>query len=268
MVVRLSSSPSPARTSSSPVSTEFASPFSWPFPPCSIFSMSDSSRSLSCRCFSNSEVVEARSSLARWSDASSSPCRICAKLALEALPIKESTPTRNLVNSSRMRLFLVAKRASSELAGCAFAFDAFGLGSCRPRWLSEEIPSSSSRSPSRPANSTYYRRHEPRRIQNTIYHYLHNLKLPLYFVVVSIALEQLPQLFYLSCLLDMTSASVSRKPGDLHTWLEASLACSSDNLRALVSATVTTVLCALRDCDRRSTSDSRDVTWDSRSLTL
>jgi len=53
-----------------------------------------------------------------------------------------------------------------------------------------------------------------------------------------------------------------------HTWLEASLACSSANLRALVSAAVTTALCAFRDCDRRSTSDSKDVTWNSRPLTL
>jgi len=36
--------------------------------------------------------------------------------------------------------------------------------------------------------------------------YLHNLKLSLDFVIVSIALERLPQLFYLSCLVDMTSA--------------------------------------------------------------
>lgn len=53
-----------------------------------------------------------------------------------------------------------------------------------------------------------------------------------------------------------------------HTWLEASLACSSATLRALVSAAVTTALCAFRDCDRRSTSDSNDVTWNSRPLTL
>jgi hypothetical protein len=158
LVVRPSSSPNPARISSSPFSTGFASPFSWSFPPCpccSIFSRSDSSRSLSSRCLSNSEVVEARSSLARWSDASRSPCKICAKLALEATTKREDIPTRNLVNSSRMRLFLVAKRASSELAGWAFALDAFGFGSCSPSWLSEGIPSSSSRSPSRPANSTY-----------------------------------------------------------------------------------------------------------------
>jgi hypothetical protein len=158
LVVRPSSSPSSARISSSPVSTGFASPFSWSFRPCpccSTFSRSDSSRSLSSRCFSNSEVVEARLSLARWSDASSSPCKICAKLALEATTKGEDTPTRNLVNSSRMRLFLVAKRASSELAGWAFALDALGFGSCSPSWLSEATPSSSSKSPSRPANSTY-----------------------------------------------------------------------------------------------------------------
>jgi hypothetical protein len=65
----------------------------------------------------------------------------------------------------------------------------------------------------------------------------------------------------------MTSAPESRKFSG-HTWLEASLACSSAALRALVSAAVTTALCAFRDCDRRSTSDSMDVTWDSRSLTL
>lgn len=36
--------------------------------------------------------------------------------------------------------------------------------------------------------------------------YLHDLKLSLDFVIVSIVLERLPQLFYLSCLIDMTSA--------------------------------------------------------------
>jgi len=36
--------------------------------------------------------------------------------------------------------------------------------------------------------------------------YLHNLKLSLDFVIVSIALKRLPQLFYLSCLVDMRSA--------------------------------------------------------------
>ena len=36
--------------------------------------------------------------------------------------------------------------------------------------------------------------------------YLHNLELSLDFVIVSIALERVPQLFYLSCLVDMTSA--------------------------------------------------------------
>ena len=97
--------------------------------------------------------------------------------------------------------------------------------------------------------------------------YLHNLKLSLYFVVVSIPLERLPQLFYLSRLINMKSDSKSLKLGG-HTWLDASLACSSANLRALVSVIVTTDLCALRDCDRRSTSDSSDVTCDSRSLTL
>ena len=97
--------------------------------------------------------------------------------------------------------------------------------------------------------------------------YLHNLKLPLYFVVVRIPLKRLLQLFYLPRLIDMMSDSESRKLGG-HTWLDASLACSSATLRALVSVTVTKDLCALRDCDRRSTSDSRDVTCDSRSLTL
>ena len=76
--------------------------------------------------------------------------------------------------------------------------------------------------------------------------YLHNLELPLYFVVVSIALERLPQLLYLSRLVDIKSDSGSRKLGG-HTWLEASLACSSATLRALVSVIVTTALCALRD---------------------
>ena len=54
----LSSSPSSARTSSSAGSAGLASPF----PCCSILSKSDSSLSLSCRCFSSSCVVDARSS--------------------------------------------------------------------------------------------------------------------------------------------------------------------------------------------------------------
>ena len=54
----LSSSPRPARTSSSAGSAGVASPF----PCCSILSKSDSSLSLRRRCFSSSCVVDARSS--------------------------------------------------------------------------------------------------------------------------------------------------------------------------------------------------------------
>lgn len=60
-------------------------------------------------------------------------------------------PTRNLVNSSRILLFLVAKRASRVFPRCAFAFWAFGLGSCT---FFSPCPSSSASSSS-PANSTY-----------------------------------------------------------------------------------------------------------------
>lgn len=71
--------------------------------------------------------------------------------------------------------------------------------------------------------------------------HLHNLKLSLDFVVVSIAPKRLPQLFYLSCLGHMTLDPVSPKHA-WHTLLAASLACSSAALRALDSASVAAVL--------------------------
>ena len=53
--------------------------------------------------------------------------------------------------------------------------------------------------------------YESRPNYHIILPYLHNFKFPLYFVVVSITLERQSQLFYLSCLVDMTSAPGSRK---------------------------------------------------------
>jgi hypothetical protein len=109
--------------------------------------------------------------------------------------------TRNLVNSSNIRLFFVASKASNDFPLCAFAFSAFGLGSCRP--VVCECPSSSGSSSSSPANSTYCA--EPACQKGWVLWDkdggdLHDFELALDFVVVGVLPQLLFQSVNFSCL--------------------------------------------------------------------